>query len=94
MKESTIEKKVCDYAKEKGWLCFKFMSLSNRGVPDRMFMKLGIVFFIEFKSPGKKPTKFQLLQINKIAQSGIMVFVCDDIDQGKQIIDNFKATHE
>ena len=59
MRESEIEKKVSNYAKTQGWLSYKFVSPSNRGVPDRIYLKAGKCIFIEFKAPKKKPTKLQ-----------------------------------
>ena len=94
MKESAIEKKVCDYAKRKGWKVYKFTSPGNRAVPDRIFIKQGIVFMIEFKQEGKKPTKLQKKVIKEISDENIYVFVCDNVVDGKQIIDNFKISNE
>jgi hypothetical protein len=31
--EKVIEKKVCDYAKSKGFVVYKFVSVNNAGVP-------------------------------------------------------------
>lgn len=39
VRESDIEKKVCDRAKSLGWITPKFKSPMNRGVPDRIFMR-------------------------------------------------------
>ena len=49
MRESTIEKEVCKYAESLGWLQYKFLSPNVRGIRDRMFMRGGMGFFIEFK---------------------------------------------
>ncbi len=87
MLESKIEKDVCDYAKSKGWLVYKFVSPSNRGVPDRIFMRHGKMFFIEFKATGKHPTKLQEKKARDIQKQLFGVYVVDDIDIGKKIID-------
>jgi hypothetical protein len=89
MNESHIEKKVCEYAKSKGWLTYKFVSPSNRGVPDRLFLRKGNLFFIEFKAPGKIPTKLQSKIISKIKDQGFLVYVVDDIESGKSIVNGF-----
>ncbi|GFO72947.1 hypothetical protein BJAS_P3484 [Bathymodiolus japonicus methanotrophic gill symbiont] len=47
MKESKLEKKVCDYAESKGWGNVKTYS---KGYPDRVFYKDGKALFIEFKT--------------------------------------------
>lgn len=87
MKESVIEKKVSDYAKAKGWLVYKFVSPNNKGVPDRIFIGGGEVFFIEFKALGKKPTKLQENVADKIRKELIDVYVIDNVADGKALID-------
>lgn len=87
--EKYIEKKVCDYAKIKGWLQYKFSSPSCRSVPDRLFIKSGKVIFIEFKASGKLPTEAQSREIEKIKSKGIPVFVVDSLEKGESIIDAY-----
>ena len=88
MRESEIEKKVSDYAKAKGWLVYKFVSPSQRGVPDKIFIGGGEIFFVEFKAPGKKPTKLQDKIFSKIRGELFEVYIVDDVEQGKKLIDN------
>ena len=87
MRESEIEKKVSDYAKAKGWLVYKFVSPTQRGVPDRIFIGGGEIFFVEFKAPGKKPTKLQDKIFSKIRAELFEVYIIDNIEQGKKLID-------
>ena len=56
MRESTIEKAVCAYAKLKGCLIVKLAGQNQRGQPDRLFIRSGRCLFVEFKAPGKHPT--------------------------------------
>jgi hypothetical protein len=86
--ESEIEKKVCDYAKSLGCLVYKFTSPSRRSVPDRMFItRRNHVWFIEFKRQGKKPTPGQEVEIAKIRGKGGIVWVVDNVREGKQVVD-------
>jgi hypothetical protein len=85
MLERSIQKKVCDYAKSLGWLVFPFKSPSNVGVPDRMFIKAGECFFIEFKKFGKKPTELQKRVHKKLEAQGFQTFVVDNVLDGKAI---------
>lgn len=86
--EKDIEKRVCDYAKSLGMLCYKFTSPSRRSVPDRMFItKTGVVFFIEFKRKGQKPTASQMAEIEKIFKRGVRVLIVDDVAYGKAVVD-------
>lgn len=90
MKELTIESKIVNYAKSKGWLVYKFTSPANRAVPDRIFIRHSIVFFIEFKAPGKKPTKLQKKVHNDINYHQVPVFIIDNVKTGKDLIDSFR----
>lgn len=87
MRESSIERKVGQYAKYKGWLHYKFKSTGAKGVPDRIFFKNGRTFLIEFKATGQKPDPLQVLIINKLRLQNIAVYVIDDVDEGKRTID-------
>lgn len=88
MKESYIEKKSVLFAKSNGFLTFKFNSMFRNGVPDRVFIKNGVVFFVEFKAPNKKTTPLQNKIINDLLQQKIKVFIVDNIDYFKEIIKN------
>lgn len=86
--ERDIEAKVCDYAKKRGMLCYKFTSPSRRSVPDRMFITAaGKVFFIELKRKGQKPTPSQTVEIERIRKHGVYVGVADSVAAGKGIVD-------
>lgn len=86
--EKDIESAVCRYAKKKGMLHDKFSSPGKRSVPDQLFTnKNGFMFFIEFKAPGKKATPKQVSDHNKRRAKGVSVYVVDNIDEGKSIID-------
>lgn len=87
--EKDIEKRVCDYAKSLKILVYKFTSPSRRSVPDRMFITAaGVVFFIEFKRLGQKPTPAQDVEIAKIRAAGVDVFVVDTVEDGKDYVKN------
>jgi len=88
MLEKQIEAKVCEYAKAKGLLAYKFTSPARAAVPDRMFITQdGRVFFCEFKAAGKKPTEAQTREHQRLRQSKVNVFVIDSIPEGKVMID-------
>ena len=87
MLEKQIEAKVCDYTKTKGMMVYKFTSPARAAVPDRMFIKNGRVFFIEFKRGGQKATEAQEREHHRLRQQAINVFVVDNVDAGKECID-------
>lgn len=80
IRERDIEAKVVKWAKANGWLTYKFVSPSQRGVPDRVFIKDGVVVFIEFKAPGKKPTALQASTIKKMREQRVTVWVMDSAE--------------
>lgn len=86
--ESDIEDAVCRYARSKGFLALKFTSPNRRSVPDRIFLgHYQIIFFIEFKAPGKKVTEKQAREIERLEGLGFRVGVIDDEARGKALID-------
>ena len=87
MLEKDIEKKVCDYAKQVGFLVYKFSSPNHVGVPDRMFVgQYQHVFWIEFKAKGKQPTPVQEREARKLSDCGFEVFLVDDVEYGKEVV--------
>ena len=87
MLEKQIEAKVCDYAKERGMSVYKFTSPSRSAVPDRLFIYNGRAFFVEFKRGGQKPTAAQEREHERLRQQKINVFVIDDVEKGKWVIE-------
>lgn len=86
MRESYIEKKVTDHAKANGWLSYKWVSPSQRGVPDRMYFKDSSLMIVEFKAPNKLPTPYQLAIHRRLAAVGWEVHIIDDIEKGKALL--------
>lgn len=86
--EKAIESAVCNYAKSLGVLVYKFTSPQRRSVPDRIFFPPNRpAFLIEFKRKGEKPTPAQDVEIAKIRAQGVNVYVVDNVEQGKVIVD-------
>lgn len=86
VRESTIETKVTANAKTNGWLSYKWVSPSQRGVPDRMYFKNGSLVIVEFKAPGKLPTPYQQAIHRKLKAVGFIVHIIDDIEKGKALL--------
>lgn len=86
--EKDIEGPVCKYARVKGILAYKFTSPNRRSVPDRIFLGPGgLVFFVEFKAPGAKPTESQAREIRRLRALGHIVEVVDTVLKGQRLID-------
>lgn len=80
IREKDIEAKVTKWARDRHFLTYKFVSPSQRGVPDRVFIRDGYVIWIEFKAPGKKPTPLQAHTIKKMQDEGCRVYVFDNAE--------------
>lgn len=75
--ESIVETHLRKQAKEHGYLCYKFTSPGNNGVPDRILIGHGKVLFIETKAPKKVPRKLQERVHEKMRDHGANVLVID-----------------
>lgn len=79
--EKDIEQYFRRKCKARGWLCLKFVSPGNRGVPDRIVLAgFGVTFWVEFKKPGEKPTKLQQAKHRDFAAIGHEVYVVDSFE--------------
>jgi hypothetical protein len=86
--EKQIESKVCDYAKERGLLVYKFTSPARAAVPDRLFiLPSGKAFFVEFKREGEKATPAQEREHHRLRQHKVSVWVIDNVVDGKAMVD-------
>jgi len=76
--EKATERYLTQEIKKVLGLSFKWSSLANRGVPDRICLfSPGIFALVEVKSEGKKPTGLQQYTINVIRKMGFRVEVLD-----------------
>jgi len=88
-----VEVPVVAYARRTGFMADKFTSPSRRSVPDYLFTVGFFCFLIEFKHPDKKceATPGQAKDHAKRRKNGTIVFVCNDLEEGKKIIDRMWA---
>lgn len=82
-RESQVEQRIIDRAKEHKGTAYKFVSVGRRSVPDRLVVCACIPpemrpLFIEAKRPGAKATKAQEREHKKLRERGAFVFVADD----------------
>ena len=83
-----IERKCCDYADLHGFLSHKMGVSVSIGWPDRMFIGYNaVIVFVEFKRPGEPLSPAQIRKIKKFSDRGITVFVVEDYEIFKNIID-------
>jgi len=84
--ESELEQACCRLAKTAGWFCRKYKGPGRRSHPDRLFAKHGVVFWVEFKLPGNKPTELQWLEMKAMVAAGLKVDWCDNLGHFKKIL--------
>jgi len=95
MLEKQIEDKVCQYARSKNILAYKFTSPARMGVPDRMFVApLGRVFFIEFKREGGRVTPAQEREHTRLIAHGCEVHVVDNVLDGYEVVDRYAGEQQ
>ena len=79
--ESSVEGPCVKEAVVRGCLTYKLSSLGRRGKDDRLFITPnGCCWFVEFKRPGEKPRKLQVIEHAKILERGQMHSVIDARD--------------
>lgn len=89
MSEKEIENYLVRKVKNKKGVAYKFTSPGNSGVPDRLcLLPNGKIFFVELKSPGKKPRALQVNQIRKITILGQRVYVVDSKEMVDRVLEN------
>lgn len=81
--EKDIERKACAWAREQGWIVYKFTSPQRRSVPDRIFLRNGRTVFIEFKRPGGRLTPMQARELRKLQQAGFQAEVAWSVEDAK-----------
>lgn len=75
--EAYVENYLRDKGKEYGFLCWKFVSPANAGVPDRVIIGHGVIMFVEVKAPGQKARQLQLAVHKQMREHGADVRVID-----------------
>lgn len=76
--ENDVETYLINQCETRNWLCYKFTSPSNAGVPDRLIITIdGQVIFCELKRPGEKPRALQKRVIKHMCEHNAIVCIVD-----------------
>lgn len=87
MIESEIEKRLVKMVRDKGGLCYKFVSPMNPGVPDRIVITpYGQTIYVELKTEIGSLQRIQQWQISQMQKHGCDVRVLKGLDQVKQFV--------
>ncbi len=84
--EKSVEDKCVKLAEAAGYLSWKFTVLNKVGVPDRIFIGHGRVFFVEFKRLKKAARVKQAAVIALMKRHGAEVGVADTIAKFNSIL--------
>lgn len=86
--EKDFEKECIRHAEGEGWYVRKIISPQVTGIPDRLFIREGVVIFVEFKDPGSgnKASKRQEAEMRRIRRAGVEAYVCDNWERFLEIL--------
>lgn len=88
MKEAAIEAKLVRMVRERGGLCYKFVSPNQPGVPDRIIITpTGRVVFVELKTEIGRLAKIQKWQIGEMQKRNAEVRVVRGLDEVKALVE-------
>ena len=95
MKEHEIEEKLRKAVRQKGGLCWKFVSPGNAGVPDRIaLMQKGKVAFVEVKAPGETMRPLQEKRKRQLESLGFKVFCLDSVEDIPKVISEIEGSDD
>lgn len=82
MRESAIEAKLVRLVRERGGLCFKFVSPGNPGVPDRIVVTPdGRTVYVELKTEAGRLSPLQTFQQSELQKRGADVRTLKGLEQ-------------
>ena len=88
MRESSIESKLDRMVRERGGLCFKFVSPGNPGVPDRIVITpAGRTVYVELKTEVGRLAAIQKWQHEELRKRGADVRTLKGLEQVKAFVE-------
>ena len=88
MRESSIESKLVRMVRERGGLCFKFVSPENPGVPDRIVITpAGRTVYVELKTEAGRLAAIQKWQHEELRKRGADVRTLKGLEQVKAFVE-------
>lgn len=86
MLEKIVEKRLKDGVRSIGGKAYKFSSPGNNGVPDRIVLYEGKVYFVELKRPGGKQGAIQKVVEKQFNKLGFKIYVIDTVEKVGEFI--------
>lgn len=88
MLEKEIERRMTQMVRQRGGLCYKFVSPSNPGVPDRIVITPeGRVVFVELKTKIGRLSNIQKWQRSEMQKRGVDVRVVKGWAAAKALVE-------
>jgi hypothetical protein len=89
MTEAILQRKIKNFASANGALCLKLVCAGVVGFPDLFIARGGGVVLLELKNPNGngRLSKMQGRMITKLERAGIAVYVTNNLEEAKTIID-------
>lgn len=92
MRERDVERYLIERVRAIGGLCFKWVSPSQRGVPDRIVIYRGRVVFVEVKAPSGVLAAAQRVMLDSLRKHGAEVRVLRSKELVDVFVDELKGT--
>lgn len=87
MTEAQIENKMVRMVRERGGLCYKFVSPGNPGVPDRIVITPdGRTIYVELKTEIGRLSSIQKWQRSEFQKRGVDIRVLKGLDEVKAFV--------
>ena len=88
MRESRIESRLVRMVRDRGGLCYKFVSPGNPGVPDRIVITpAGRTVYVELKTEVGRLAAIQKWQQDEMRKRGADVRTLKGLDQVKAFVE-------
>lgn len=88
MKEAAIEARLVKMVRSRGGLCYKFVSPSNPGVPDRIVITPGgRTIYVELKTEIGRLANIQRWQLDEMRRRGADVRVLKGLEEVKAFVE-------
>lgn len=75
MLESELKRRGAKLLESWGWMVVHLIQTNTNGIPDTIILRKSVIFFIEWKQPGKQPRELQAYRIRKLQEQGFKTFI-------------------
>ena len=92
--EAHVELDAVAMAENAGWFVRKVKWVGRRNAPDRVFIRGGCTFWVEFKKPGVKRARVtQELEHKRMKAAGALLHVVNSLDDFEWLLDKYTRSY-